>query len=147
MDSQDQRGSRPGVQVGVSKFRRVPPLVEELSRLPPSARGTDPGRQSSRLQLVQIQHENQIPEDAVPDAPASGVLAEDAATDDGPDAGAGPESDSTSDSEPDSTADATSDPEPDPEPDSDADSNADPEPDSNASSEPDANVKCWGLGA
>lgn len=122
------------MRVRIPKFRRVSPLVEELSTLPPDASGTDSRRQSSRLPLVHNQHENQVPEDAVLDASAFGVLVEDAAPDEGADAGAGPEPDSNADAEPDS------------EPNSDADSNSDTEPDPDASPEPDSDAKCWGIG-
>ena len=138
------------MRVRIQKFRRVSPLVEELSTLPPHAGRTNPSCQSGRLPLVHIQYENQVPEDAVLDASAPGVLVEDAAPDDGPDAGAGPEPDSNADSESDSESDSKSDSDADSESDSesnsDADPNANPEPDPNANPESDSDAKCWGIG-
>ena len=128
--------------------------MEKLPGLPPHARRTDPRRPRGRLPLVQIQLEDQVPEDAVVDAPAPRVLVEDADADDGPGAGE-PNSNAEpdSDSEPDSNADSDSDSDSEPgsDSDSDADSTAGPEPDANTNPEPDADAdaiaKCWGIGA
>lgn len=131
------------MQVRIPKFRDLSPVVEELSRLPPHAGGTNTGHQSSRLPLVQLEHENQVPEDTVPDAPATGVLDEDAGADDGHDADAAPEpadaapiSDTIAESKPDPNADA------DTEPNADADT----EPDADADANANANAKRWGNG-
>lgn len=127
------------MQVRVPKFRDVSPVVEELSRLPPHAGRTNSSLQSSRLPLVQLEHENQVPEDAVLDAPAPGVLDEDAGADDGHDAGAAPEP-----TDPAPIPDAVAASESDPKPDANPASESDTEPDADADAN--ANAKRWGNG-